>query len=122
MKWRVYRLPGSRQWWHIDSGPGTPVVNCLGFMSDVPLQTVNGPGDVVPRAWVQVEGNLFVGPNGYARFMSEVATLLPCGLKEIIATSRDTLQVMDAAEKVFPAGNAGLNSKDCGNHREEKCR
>lgn len=78
MKWRVYRLPGSRQWWHIDTGPGTLVVNCLGFMSDVPLRTINGPGDQVPRAWVEVEGNLFVGPSGYARFMAETATLLPC--------------------------------------------
>lgn len=82
MKWRVYRLPGSLQFWHIDSGPGTVVINCLGFMSDVVVRTVHGPGDMQPRFWVEIEGNLFVGPNGYARFMAETQTLLPCGVPD----------------------------------------
>lgn len=126
MKWRIYRLPGSRQWWHIDSGPGTFIINCLGFMSDVPLQTINGPGNEVPRAWVQVEGNLFVGPNGHARFMSETATQLSCGgrdnfVKEGIALPTQP-EAIEKSIPVFPDKNAGLNSEDCGGNREVKCR
>src|SRR5258706_11435561 len=33
MNWRIYRLPGSREIWHIDSGPGTQVFNVRGYQA-----------------------------------------------------------------------------------------
>lgn len=80
MKWRLYRLPGSGKVWHIDSGPGTLVINCLGWHSDVPVIGREHPsaGYIAPeifyvRAWIEVEGNLFVNDKHIARFMAPTA-------------------------------------------------
>jgi hypothetical protein len=53
MNWRIYRLPGSRDSWHIDSGPETQVLNVRGFEIYAPCKSV----DIVcgfPRAWIEI--------------------------------------------------------------------
>jgi hypothetical protein len=52
--WRIYRLPGSREVWHVDSGPDTPIVNVRGFQLNVPCRSVDVGGDNVPRAWIEI--------------------------------------------------------------------
>ena len=54
MNWRLYRLPGSREIWHVDNGEGTQVYNVRGFEMNVPSRSVDiGNGN--PRAWVEIE-------------------------------------------------------------------
>jgi hypothetical protein len=54
VKWRIYRLPGSRENWHVDSGQGTPIVNVRGFEIFVPSRSVDIGGENVPRAWIEI--------------------------------------------------------------------
>lgn len=53
MNWRIYRLPGSREIWHIDSGPGTQIFNVRGFNASM-SHSVDIGGNNVPRAWIEV--------------------------------------------------------------------
>jgi hypothetical protein len=66
-KWRIYRLPGSRQIWHIDSGPCTQIFNVRGYRCAADSQSVDIGGDNVPRAWIEVIGELHI-VNGMALF------------------------------------------------------
>lgn len=54
VRWRIYRLPGSREVWHVDSGPGTHIVNVRGFEIYVPCRSIDVGGDNVPRAWIEI--------------------------------------------------------------------
>lgn len=53
MKWRIYRLPGSREVWHIDAGAGTQIYNVHGFHS-AESHSVDIGGSHSPRAWIEV--------------------------------------------------------------------
>jgi hypothetical protein len=67
MNWRIYRLPGSREVWHIDSGPGTPIYNVRGYSSSH-SHSVDVGGNHVPRAWIEVpDAELYI-VNGVAVF------------------------------------------------------
>jgi hypothetical protein len=66
-KWRIYRLPGSREVWHIDSGCGTQVFNVRGYKCAADSESVDIGGMHSPRAWIQVFGELHV-VNGMALF------------------------------------------------------
>lgn len=52
MNWRIYRLPGSRNIWHIDRGEGTTVINVAGYEAEKSYSVDIGDG--WPRAWIQV--------------------------------------------------------------------
>jgi hypothetical protein len=54
--YRLYRLPGSKENWHIDTGPGTRVFNAQGFVSFGPLRTIDVGVDkgMVPHAWLEL--------------------------------------------------------------------
>lgn len=68
--WRIYRLPGSRDIWHIDSGVGTDVFNVRGYKCLVPSQSVDIGGNHVPRAWIAVSRCFFLHlVDGVALFM-----------------------------------------------------
>lgn len=67
MKWRVYRLPGSREIWHVDAGPKTPVFNVRGYRSN-DSYSVDIGGNNVPRAWIQVDEQELHIINGIAVF------------------------------------------------------
>jgi hypothetical protein len=57
MKWRVYRLPGSRHWWLIDSGKNTPVLKATSIDFRSPVITVNdGTDGKQPISWLETEG------------------------------------------------------------------
>jgi len=58
--WRIYRLPGSKKIWHIDSGPCTPVVNVTGYVSNVPNRSIGVGGENVPREWIEVCSRYFL--------------------------------------------------------------
>ena len=53
MNWRIYRLPGSREIWHIDSGPDTLIFNVRGFHAGA-SHSVDIGGNNSPRAWIEV--------------------------------------------------------------------
>lgn len=57
--WRIYRLPGSRDKWHVDNGDGTPVVNIHSYDCRVPSRSVDR-GDGVPRAWIEIDAKTSV--------------------------------------------------------------
>jgi hypothetical protein len=63
MNWRIYRLPGSREIWHIDSGENTLVFNVRGYDAQVPTQSVDIGGNNVPRAWITLQGELHIVNN-----------------------------------------------------------
>ena len=68
-KWRIYRLPGSREVWHIDSGCGTQVFNVRGFEANVRTKAVDIGGNNVPRAWIEIDSRYFLHIiNGVAMF------------------------------------------------------
>lgn len=53
--WRIYRLPGSRKIWHIDSGCGTALVNVAGFICHTSSKSVDLPeANRQPRAWIEI--------------------------------------------------------------------
>lgn len=54
MNWRIYRLPGSREIWHIDSGDGTQVINVHAWQSSVAVQSFDRGGSIHPRAYISV--------------------------------------------------------------------
>lgn len=56
MNWRIYRLPGSREIWHIDSGTGTQIFNVRSYVCLVPSRSVDIGGNNVPRAWIEICG------------------------------------------------------------------
>lgn len=56
MNWRIYRLPGSREIWHVDSGSGTAVLNVHGYQCHAPSRSVDIGGSNVPRAWIEICG------------------------------------------------------------------
>lgn len=66
MNWRVYRLPGSRNVWHIDSGPNTVVINVAGYRA-AETHSVD-IGDGWPRAWIAIDGQELHLVNGIAIF------------------------------------------------------
>ena len=53
MNWRIYRLPGSRENWHIDAGPGSQVLNVRGYSAPY-SHSVDVGGNHSPRAWIEV--------------------------------------------------------------------
>jgi hypothetical protein len=55
--WRIYRLPGSREVWHLDQGPHTPIINVRGFESLAHTRAVDIGGDNIPRAWIEINGD-----------------------------------------------------------------
>jgi len=56
MIWRVYRLPGSRQWWHIDSGPETKLINVNSIEFGLTgAYSVDMPDQFQPRAWFELD-------------------------------------------------------------------
>lgn len=57
--WRIYRLPGSRDKWHVDNGDGTPVINITSYDCKVPSRSVDR-GDGVPRAWIEIDAQTSV--------------------------------------------------------------
>jgi hypothetical protein len=76
MKWRIYRLPGSREVWHIDSGEGTKVFNVRGYQA-AGSYSVDIGGNNVPRAWIEINGQELHIVNGVAIFeYSEVREIL----------------------------------------------
>jgi hypothetical protein len=52
--WRIYRLPGSRSVWHIDSGQDTPIINVRSFSFDGTCAHSVDTGVGVPRAWIEI--------------------------------------------------------------------
>lgn len=72
MNWRIYRLPGSREIWHIDSGPGTQIFNVRGFHA-AESHSVDVGGNNVPRAWIAVDGAEIHIVNGVAIFAKVLA-------------------------------------------------
>jgi hypothetical protein len=59
-KWRIYRLPGSREVWHIDSGCGTQIFNVRGYKCAADSGSVDIGGNNSPRAWIEVFGELHI--------------------------------------------------------------
>ena len=74
MTWRIYRLPGSRENWHIDAGRGTQPINVKFYDCKVASKSVDVGGENVPRAWIQVNDAELHLINGVAVF-SEVKVL-----------------------------------------------
>lgn len=66
LTWRIYRLPGSKEWWLIDHGPGSLVLKSKSWMSERPMRSVSNPA-ANPRAWIEVHGILYLDPES-ARF------------------------------------------------------
>jgi hypothetical protein len=63
--WRIYRLPGSRDWWLIDHGDGTPIFKVLSVkFRGCNAETVNdGISGKQPRSWIMVQGELHILDN-----------------------------------------------------------
>lgn len=55
MTWRIYRLPGSREVWYIDSGCRTQVFNVKEYVSMVGSNSKNVGGEHIPRSWVEIK-------------------------------------------------------------------
>ena len=60
MTWRIYRLPGSREIWHVDSGEGTQVFNVRGYAAQVPTSSIDGDASKQPRAWIEARGEFYI--------------------------------------------------------------
>jgi hypothetical protein len=73
MIWRIYRLPGSKEWLHIDSGQGTPIVNVTGFEVFAHSHWGQNCGVVQPRGWIEIDTDGFFIIDGVALFMDEGA-------------------------------------------------
>lgn len=67
MTWRIYRLPGSRENWHIDSGCGTQVFN-VRFWQAAESRSRDVCGNHVPRSWVEISAQELHIVNGVAYF------------------------------------------------------
>jgi len=58
--WRVYRLPGSRQWWLIDRGDGTPVIHVLRIDFDCRVVTrFDSSRTKQPIGWLEPRGSFY---------------------------------------------------------------
>lgn len=68
MNWRIYRLPGSREVWHIDAGPGTQIFNVRGFECGQNSRSVDIGGNSIPRAWIEVPSAELHIVDGVAHF------------------------------------------------------
>jgi hypothetical protein len=68
VNWRIYRLPGSREVWHIDSGTGTTIFNVKKYRCAADSQSVDIGGNNVPRAWIEILGADLHIVNGTALF------------------------------------------------------
>lgn len=60
MTFRIYRLPGSREFWLIDSGAGTPVIKVLTWKAQPPTKSVEVGAEANPRAWIEVTGHCYI--------------------------------------------------------------
>lgn len=86
MKWRIYRLPGSRKIWHIDSGPGTKIINVLALHSLCPMASID-VGCGYPRAWFEVHGELLVNPKtATANFIPRLEYLGDCSEVPVVVS------------------------------------
>jgi len=59
MRWRIYRLPGSREVWLIDHGPGSLLLSCRHWTilpEVLSVSSGHGPADQTPREWIEVFG------------------------------------------------------------------
>ncbi len=94
MTWRIYRLPGSMQFLHIDSGQGTPIVNVHGFELFAHSHWNQNCGAIQPRGWIEVETDDFYIVDGIALFLDHEA-------QETNQSAIDTLNAteMNATEK-----------------------
>jgi hypothetical protein len=70
LNWRIYRLPGSREIWHIDAGPDTQVYNVRSYSCAADSESVDIGGDNVPRAWISVLHAELHIVNGKALFVN----------------------------------------------------
>lgn len=99
MNWRIYRLPGSREIWHIDGGSGTPVINVRGYNCFAASRSVDIGGANVPRAWIEVNGReseLHI-VDGIAHFD---VVCLDGELNELMESTMQVIdKVIDATEK-----------------------
>lgn len=101
---RMYRLPGSREVWHIDSGPGTFVFDVRGFQSFAPCKSVDIGGDNVPRAWIQFDNDVelhIIGGNALwhvVATVSAVDAVTPVTRDSVVAPVLDRRAVDGAAE------------------------
>jgi hypothetical protein len=71
MNWRIYRLPGSREWWLIDHGSGSLVLRAKRWEVEPGVRTGSHNGDPTkqPIAWIWVlNANLYLTDSGMARF------------------------------------------------------
>jgi hypothetical protein len=68
VNWRIYRLPGSKEQWLIDHGPGSMVLVCKKWVSNGVVASVNGNPAATPRAWIHLKGTLFLS-DGVAEFV-----------------------------------------------------
>jgi hypothetical protein len=71
VNWRIYRLPGSREWWLIDHGPGSLVLRAKYWEAGAGVRTrsVNGDPTKQPIAWIWVsQSDLYLSNAGAARF------------------------------------------------------
>jgi hypothetical protein len=55
--WRIYRLPGDRQWWQIDAIEDGKLshADVLAFELTGPSRSVDVGGTSVPRAWIETQ-------------------------------------------------------------------
>jgi len=61
VQWRIYRLPGSLDWWLIDRGEGTPIFKVLSYECQCGSRSVNdGISGKQPRSWIEVPGTLYL--------------------------------------------------------------
>jgi hypothetical protein len=90
MTWRIYRLPGSMQFLHIDSGQGTPVVNVRGFEIYAHCQWGQNCGAIQPRGWIEIEAQDFY-------IIDDVAIFFDKESREANKSVNETLKIIDAA-------------------------
>jgi hypothetical protein len=66
MNWRIYRLPGSREWWLIDHGPGSLRLACTRWEASANVRMHSEAGDPSkqPREWIWVsQSDLYLMPD-----------------------------------------------------------
>jgi hypothetical protein len=79
MNWRIYRLPGSREVWHVDSGDGTVIYNVHGYVCMVPSRSIDIGGNNSPRAWIEIDSRFELHlMDGVARFSNPHQKLCTC--------------------------------------------
>lgn len=91
MIYRIYRVPGSKQWWHIDTGANTVVFNVKGYVTTVASKSVDRP-DLHPRAWIEIEqtDTDFHIVNGVAEF---TPAILP--INNFIGQDKEGIDLFD---------------------------